>query len=127
MIRLIPMLILLMPLIWQTSLQAATYHTAQTGSDATACANADFATTARAKLTIQAGMNCLGAGDTLIIHQGDYVENDLRPPVSGTSAARITVRAASGGDAPSSSTLPAGPGLCFLWLPTMLAPAARPP
>src|SRR6266446_2737823 len=50
----------------------ATYYVAKTGSDSMSCANARSQSTP--KLTINAGVACLSAGDTLIVKSGIYDE-----------------------------------------------------
>jgi hypothetical protein len=73
----------------------ATYYVAKTGNNSYSCMQAQSASTP--KLTINSGISCLAAGDTLIIKAGTYVEgiNDTIP--SGTStAARTTIRANAG-------------------------------
>jgi hypothetical protein len=49
-----------------------TYYTARTGSDSNSCAQATSPSTP--KLTINAGLLCLSAGDTLYIRAGTYPE-----------------------------------------------------
>jgi parallel beta-helix repeat protein len=73
---------------------AATYYTAKTGSDNNSCASAQ--STSTPKLTIQSGISCLKAGDTLYIRAGTYGEA-IRNPPSGTSwNAPVTIAAYSG-------------------------------
>lgn len=80
---------------------ATEYHVAKTGSDAVSCANADFAPdSTQAKLTIDAGLACLSTGDTLIIHEGTYVETmDLNTVPNGTISAPTTIRGMGTGPA----------------------------
>jgi hypothetical protein len=69
---------------------AATYYVAKTGSDSTSCAQANSVLTP--KLTIREGLNCLAAGDTLIVKSGTY--NDSIPATlwpSGTSFAHTSI------------------------------------
>jgi parallel beta-helix repeat protein len=75
---------------------AATYHVAKTGSNNYTCTQAQSAYMPR--LTINSGINCLSAGDTLIIHAGTYDEgiNDTIP--AGTSTGRRTTIRANNGD-----------------------------
>jgi len=54
--------------------QAATYYVSKFGSDANSCATARIPVDTNAKLTIQAGLCCLSAGDTLMIGSGRYYE-----------------------------------------------------
>src|SRR5262249_29397338 len=69
----------------------ATYYVAKTGSDSNSCSNAQ--SQSNPKLTINAGVGCLGAGDTLIIKSGVYDELLENVIPSGTSSALVTVRA----------------------------------
>src|SRR5712691_718257 len=68
----------------------ATYYVAKTGSDSNSCNSAQSQSTP--KLTINAGAGCLGAGDTLIVKAGTYVEvlNNVIP--SGTAGNPTIVR-----------------------------------
>jgi parallel beta-helix repeat protein len=83
--------------LWMTPVfaQGATYYVAKTGSHNYTCAQAQSDSTPR--LTINSGITCLSAGDTLVIKSGTYVEgiNDTIP--AGTSTAtRTTIRAKTG-------------------------------
>jgi parallel beta-helix repeat protein len=62
--------------------EAATFYTAKTGSDSHSCTQTQSQSTP--KLTINAGLRCLSAGDTLLIKAGTYAEIISSPP-SGTS------------------------------------------
>jgi hypothetical protein len=62
--------------------QAATYYVSKTGSDNNSCAAAQSTSTPR--LTINAGIRCLTAGDTLFVRSGTYAES-IRSVPSGTS------------------------------------------
>lgn len=75
---------------------AATYYVSKTGLDAHACSTTDSAATNR--LTINAGIACLAAGDILIIHVGTYVEyfGQVVQPPSGSAGSPTTIRSASG-------------------------------
>lgn len=53
---------------------ATTYYVSKSGSDANSCATAQ-ASDASAKLTIDAGIGCLAAGDTLIVQAGTYSDS----------------------------------------------------
>ena len=55
--------------------KAATYHVAQNGDDANACGAAQSTSSSEQKRTIAAGVACLVAGDTLLIHEGTYTGN----------------------------------------------------
>ena len=72
--------------IGTVTVQAATYYVATTGNDAVSCANSTNIATPRK--TIQQGMNCMAAGDTLYIRAGTYDQgidsNDQTIP-TGTS------------------------------------------
>jgi hypothetical protein len=68
-----------------------TYYVAKTGSDSNSCTAAQNSNAA--KLTINAGVACLGAGDTLIVKVGVYSEtlqNNIIP--SGTSGNPVTLK-----------------------------------
>ena len=71
---------------------ATTYHVALTGNDANdGSAAAPFR-------TITKGASVLHAGDTLIIHAGDYdSEFDISVPNNGTATAPITIKAETSG------------------------------
>jgi len=76
-----------------------TYYVAKTGKDSHSCAQATSSATP--KLTINGssgGLRCVKAGDTHIIKGGTYAEvfNPSTIP-SGTSSARVTLKAASSG------------------------------
>jgi parallel beta-helix repeat protein len=63
-------------ILFASSVQAATYYVAkaaQGGSDSNTCIQAQ--TIGTAKLTINAGIACMGSGDTLYIRTGTYTEN----------------------------------------------------
>jgi parallel beta-helix repeat protein len=53
--------------------RGATYYVGKSGGDFFSCAQAQSASTP--KLTIDAGLRCLAAGDRLVIKQGIYVES----------------------------------------------------
>ena len=55
--------------------KAATYHVAQNGDDANTCGAAQSTSSSKQKRTIAAGVACLVAGDTLVIHEGTYTGN----------------------------------------------------
>ncbi len=75
----------------------ATYFVATTGNDANACAAAQIGATA--KRTLQAGLACLAAGDTLIIRDGTYsgAANALTNLPNGNAANSISIRAENEG------------------------------
>lgn len=52
--------------------EALTYYVSQAGSDTNSCAAASSPTQSSQKATIAAGVACLAAGDTLLIHGGTY-------------------------------------------------------
>ena len=84
--RIILAALLLLPL---ASLHAAELHVAPKGDDA------NPGTEAKPFATIQAGVNKLQPGDTLLIHGGVYRET-VTFPASGTEAQPITVKATPG-------------------------------
>ncbi len=95
-------LIFLAAILFPYPSDAATYNVAKT-CGGQACVNTvscnQAQNVATAKLTIAAGLACLGAGDTLVIGAGTYAESIMAPslPPSGISdAQRTTVRAATG-------------------------------
>lgn len=57
-------------------LLAATYYVGKSGSDGNSCATAQSSTAGNRKLTINAGINCLSAGDRLVIGAGTYTETN---------------------------------------------------
>src|SRR5262245_60698337 len=74
--------------------RASTYYTAKTGSDQSSCEQARSEATP--KLTINGGVGCLSAGDTLIVKPGTYTDVVIwynhRNRRSGTAGNPITVR-----------------------------------
>ena|GEM_PF-6065416 len=73
---------------------AATYYVAKTGNDAFSCTQAQSGSAP--KQTIQAGVLCARAGDTVIVRGGTYSESVGNWPASGTSGQAIVVRANDG-------------------------------
>jgi len=72
---------------------ATTYYVNKSGSNSNSCATATSATDANAKLTITAGLGCVtaGAGDTVIVGDGNYDETLWSTTwKSGASAANPT-------------------------------------
>src|SRR6266498_247030 len=70
-----------------------TYYVAKTGSDSNSCNSAQSQSTP--KLTINTGIGCLSAGDTLIVKPGIYAEilnPDNNGMQSGTAGNPITIR-----------------------------------
>ena len=53
--------------------QAATYYVSKTGSDSRSCSEAQSVSTPKA--TINGGVGCLSAGDTLVVRAGTYTES----------------------------------------------------
>ena len=73
---------------------AATYYVSKTGSVNNSCAEAQSLSTP--KLTVNGGIGCLWAGDTLSVRAGTYAENITSVP-SGTSwSSKVRVAAYSG-------------------------------
>jgi len=62
---------------------AATYYVAKTGRDTNSCAQAQSQSTP--KLTINDGVRCLAAGDTLYVYGGTYDESLVNNVPSGSS------------------------------------------
>lgn len=76
---------------------ADTYYTDKSGSDANSCATAQSSTPANGKLTLASAiLNCLSAGDTLLIGDGTYAE-ELTTLPSSTSYAAATQMAGKAG------------------------------
>src|SRR5690349_20530403 len=73
---------------------AATYYVAKTGNNASSCTQAQ--SQSAPKQTIQAGVLCARAGDTVIVGSGTYSESVGNWPASGTIGQPIIVRADSG-------------------------------
>jgi hypothetical protein len=67
---------------------AATYYVAKTGSSSSTCSQAQSASTP--KLTVNSGIACLSAGDTLIVKTGVYVETIHDTIPTGSSATAKT-------------------------------------
>jgi parallel beta-helix repeat protein len=63
--------------------QAATYYAATNGSDARSCTTAQ--TISSPKGSVNSGMSCLQAGDTLLVRGGTYNEGIIDTPLAGTS------------------------------------------
>src|SRR5262245_40005787 len=63
--------------------ETATYYVAMTGSDQKSCAQVQSLSTP--KRTIQSGLACLQAGDTLHVRAGSYNEGEIVNPPGGTS------------------------------------------
>ena len=81
------------------SRSGATYYVGKNGSNSNSCAQARSASTP--KLTIQAGLTCLGSGDTLIIKAGTYIESinngtQQIPSGGGSWSAATLIQGASG-------------------------------
>lgn len=77
--------------------EAATYHVSKSGSNSYSCAQAQ--STSTAKGSIQSGIGCLTAGDTLVIHAGTYHEDiayNRFPIPSGSEGKIITMKAGDG-------------------------------
>jgi len=92
---------ILLVILQGSLVEAATYYTDKSGSNANSCATAATAASDRtkAKLTLGStggggGVGCLTtAGDTLIVGDGTYTEAQVNFGTSGTSGSRITMRA----------------------------------
>ena len=72
------------------------YHVAKTGMDENTCAQAT--SPSQPKLTINGGIACLAAGDTLIVHAGTYDETIGVSVPNGTSWSNVTTIRANSGD-----------------------------
>lgn len=71
------LLLIILFVLCANGAQASTYYVNKSGSDSNSCATAESATDSNAKLTVQAGVNCIAGndGDILIIGNGTYIEN----------------------------------------------------
>ena len=91
-----------LPLLFAGETEAATYHVGVGGNDANSCASAQSESSGSQKRTIAAGVACLSAGDTLLIHGGTYtgrlnvIDSQAFTVRSGTAASAITIAGASG-------------------------------
>lgn len=72
---------------------ATTYYVGKSGSDENSCATAQSSTAGNRKLTVNAGVDCLVAGDILIIGNGTYTETLRNQIPSGMSSAPTTIKA----------------------------------
>jgi len=97
-----------------SSVYAATYYVAKTGSNNHNCIQAQTIKTA--KLTIAGGLKCLTGGDTLIIKAGIYKESILSDNFpSGSDAGHTIIQAALGETVWIRPTLqPILPGIVYL-------------
>lgn len=87
-----PVLLLLLTLLLTLPAHGATRYVATTGNDANSCAAMTNSNTPRR--TINAGIQCLQGGDTLMVRSGtysEYVQGEAIP--SGTSSVPTVVRA----------------------------------
>ncbi len=76
----------------ETRAAGNTYYVSTTGNDANACTPNDLS---KAKRTIQQGVLCAQAGETVMVKAGTYTEN-VTNWRSGSAGSPITVKAASG-------------------------------
>lgn len=83
---------------------STTYYVNKSGSNGNSCSTAQSSTPANGKLTIAAGLSCLGAADTLIIGAGTYAEGIDNGIPSGTDDGHHTIVKS----APSSSVVVTG-------------------
>lgn len=89
-------------ILWVSSAQAQdTYYVKKTGSDSNSCASVRNSGGSTSKLTINAGQNCMAAGDTVIVFAGTYNESigDTFTPTAGTDASHKSVFKANPADA----------------------------
>lgn len=80
--------------------QGTTYYVGKSGSNGNSCATAQSSTAGNRKLTIDAGLSCLSATDTLSISAGTYDERinmNSRNIPSGTSFSAATTIMADAG------------------------------
>ena len=76
--------------------EAATYYVSKSGSNSNSCSQAKSSSSA--KNTILAGIDCLSAGDTLIVSSGTYGERISNAFPGGTSWSNKTTLRAKAGD-----------------------------
>lgn len=82
-------------LAFEGAAQGATYYTSRSGSDSNSCATAQ--STSSPKATVNGGISCLSAGDTLLVRGGTYDEQIASVP-SGTSWSSVVRIAAYPGE-----------------------------
>jgi parallel beta-helix repeat protein len=81
--KILPILVLIGCVAYGGLAEAATYYVAQNGNDGRSCTQAQSASTP--KLTVNNGVSCLHAGDTLLVRGGTYDEALIDNIPSGTS------------------------------------------
>jgi parallel beta-helix repeat protein len=83
----VALVIIMVLCLTESSVEAATYYIATTGSDSNSCVNAQMIGTPKQHFTGGSGaFACLSAGDTLSVRAGTYAENVIDPALAdGTS------------------------------------------
>ncbi len=95
--------------IEDTPAAGSDYWVGKAGSDANSCTTAQ--TEGTPKLTIAAGISCVGSGETLTVKAGTYVESLTADIAGGTSWANLTTIKVKSGD--TVIIKPTGSNRCF--------------
>lgn len=78
--------------------QATDYWVATNGNNGVSCSTAQSSSTP--KLTIQAGIDCMVGGDTLILKAGTYNNQQITDPPAGTASAYTVIKGDPSGARP---------------------------
>jgi hypothetical protein len=100
---------LLLLLLCSSVVDATTYYVRKTGVDGHTCIQAQNPATA--KLTIAGGLGCMVGGDTLLIGNGTYPEQQLDVPSGSSEGTRTIVQAENTGGViltPQGGAIPGG-------------------
>ncbi len=68
---------------------AATYYVSKAGSNSNSCAQAQ--STSTSKLTINAGIGCLSAGDTLLVRAGTMTKVSVVSPLARRGRNKVRI------------------------------------